>query len=213
MRPDRTPSGSRAPGSGLRARKYGQARRALFDAAMELFRDKGFDETSAEEIADRAGFSRATFFNHFGSKAAVLRHYGESLQEKLEQLLAEADPGRPPLDRARDVLHAMASEAEARRDEVRLLLSFSLRDPDYLVRPTAARRRVLGMVESLVAEAQRRGEARRDMSARELAAHLLGVYQVALVAIVFERRAARAAIEAGWRFALGGIRGGHPDAG
>ena len=59
----------------LRSRKLADARRALFEAAMELFRERGFDETTVEEIAARAGFSRATFFNHFGSKAAVLGYF------------------------------------------------------------------------------------------------------------------------------------------
>jgi AcrR family transcriptional regulator len=196
--------------STLRVRKYAEARRALFDAAMALFREKGFDETSAEDIAARAGFSRATFFNHFGSKAAVLRYYGEQLQARVEQLVAEAGPGTAPLERVRNLLLAMASEAEGRREDLQLILSQSVRDPDYVARPTPARRRVLAILTRLLAEAQRRGEARRDLPAREQAAHLFGLYQIALVAIVFERRSVRAAIDMAWRFALGGLRGGDP---
>jgi AcrR family transcriptional regulator len=203
------PETRRSP-STLRVRKHAEARRALFEAAMALFREKGYEETSAEDIAARAGFSRATFFNHFGSKAAVLRFYGEQLQARVEQLVAEAGPGAAPLERARDLLHAMASEAEARREDLELILSQSVRDPHYVARPTPARRRVLAILTRLLGEAQRRREVRRDLTAREQAVHVFGLYQIALVAIVFERRSARAAIGTAWRFAVGGLRGGDP---
>ncbi len=201
---------TRRPAATLRLRKHAEARRALFDAAMELFREKGYAETSAEEIAARAGFSRATFFNHFGSKSAVLRFYGEQLQARMERLLAHAGPGAAPLDRMRDMLLAMAGEAEARREDLKLIFSNSMRDPNYVAHSTPARRRVLAMLARLLVEAQHRGEARRDLPAREQAAQIFGLYQITLVAIVFERRSARAAIDAAWRFALGGIRGGDP---
>src|SRR6266542_1568370 len=41
----------------LRSRKLADARRALFETAMKLFRERGFDETTVEEIAARAGCS------------------------------------------------------------------------------------------------------------------------------------------------------------
>lgn len=57
---------------GLRERKRISTRRALEDAALELFSQKGFSRTTIDEIASRAEVSRSTFFRYFGSKDAVL---------------------------------------------------------------------------------------------------------------------------------------------
>jgi TetR/AcrR family transcriptional regulator, cholesterol catabolism regulator len=194
--------------STLRAKKYAEAKQALFDAAMELFREKGFDETSVDEIAERAGFSRATFFNHFGTKSAVLRFFGERLQVRMERLLSEAHPKVPPLERVREMLLVMAKEAEAHREDLRIVFVFSVRDPNYLAGPTPAQERILELVSELVGEAQRRGEARRDLAAHDQAVQILGLYWNALLTIIFGRRRAGAAIDSAWRFALRGIQGG-----
>lgn len=189
----------------LRVRKHDEARRALFEAAMALFREKGFEQTSVDDIAARAGFSRATFFNHFGSKTAVFRFYGQRVAARIEAVLAGADAQSPPLDRLRQALCAMAAEAEAHREDLRMVFAHSVRDPAYLEAPTAPRERVLELVAGLIGEAQRRGEVREDVAAEEQAGHLMGLYQNALLGIVFSGREAEAAIDSMWRFAWGGL--------
>jgi AcrR family transcriptional regulator len=193
--------------TGLRSRKYAHARRALFEAAMALFREQGFDATSVDEIVERAGFSRATFFNHFGAKSAVLRYYGEQVQERVHEMLSSIDAGVAPLVRLKQVLLAMGKDAQAHREELKLVFAHSIHDEAYLARPTPARERTLKMLAQLIAESQRRGEARRDLSAGEQARQLLGLYNNALLMIIFGGRNATAAIESMWIFATGGICG------
>jgi AcrR family transcriptional regulator len=192
----------------LRDRKLADARRALFDAAMVLFREQGFDATTVEEIAARAGFSRATFFNHFGSKAAVLQVFGEQVAGAMETTLAEARRGTPPLERLRRVLLAMAREAEGSREEWRVVFTGGLRDPDDLVVPSPTRQRFMKTVTRLITEAQRLGQARKDLGARAQAAQLVALYKFAVISVVIEGRSAKGAIAMAWRFALGGLRGG-----
>ena len=57
---------------GLRERKRQQTRQALISAAVQLFAEKGYDETTVAEIAAAAGVSTKTFFNYFASKDEVL---------------------------------------------------------------------------------------------------------------------------------------------
>jgi AcrR family transcriptional regulator len=47
-------------------------RRALIDAALGLFDSQGFDATTADQIAERAGVSTRTLFHHFPDKEAIL---------------------------------------------------------------------------------------------------------------------------------------------
>lgn len=193
----------------LRSRKYADARRALFDAAMALFRERGFDETSVDEVVERAGFSRATFFNHFGTKAAVLRYYGEELQERVHRMLGSIGPGVPPLARLKQVVLAMAKDAQAHREELKIVFAHSIHDEAYLAHPTPARQRTLKMVAELIAEGQAQGGVRCDLSAEEQARQLLGLYNNALLRIIFGGRNARSAIEPMWNFAMAGIGGRH----
>ncbi len=48
------------------------ARERLETAALELFVEEGYEETTVAQIADRAGLNRATFFRHFAEKREVL---------------------------------------------------------------------------------------------------------------------------------------------
>jgi AcrR family transcriptional regulator len=91
---------------GLRQRKKDAARSDIAKNAVELFAKRGFDDVTVDEIADRAGVSRRTFFRYFPTKdAVVLERRREQLAE-LERLLAE----RPKTEPVRDVVLAVLSE-------------------------------------------------------------------------------------------------------
>jgi AcrR family transcriptional regulator len=72
----------------LRSRKQQFVRDAIFDAAIERFAVKGFDETTVEEVAQAAGVSRASFFRYFSSKDDLLAQnvmkYGLALIEVIK---------------------------------------------------------------------------------------------------------------------------------
>jgi AcrR family transcriptional regulator len=57
---------------GLRDRKRQRTRQALISAAMRLFEERGYEQTTVAEIAAAAEVSTKTFFNHFASKDEVL---------------------------------------------------------------------------------------------------------------------------------------------
>jgi AcrR family transcriptional regulator len=62
----------------LRDRQRELTRQSIFDAALEAFGEKGYFLVTVDDIVGRAGVSRATFYLHFDSKAAVLRALRES---------------------------------------------------------------------------------------------------------------------------------------
>jgi AcrR family transcriptional regulator len=66
------------------------ARTAVVGAALELFAQQGFDQTSVEQIARAAGVSRSTFFRQFGGKDDVVFADHELLLDELRGFLAEA---------------------------------------------------------------------------------------------------------------------------
>jgi AcrR family transcriptional regulator len=68
-------------------RKQQLVRDAIWDAAIQLFADKGFDETTVDDIAEAAGTSRRSFFRYFDSKSDLMAHaivsYGTSLTDAI----------------------------------------------------------------------------------------------------------------------------------
>jgi AcrR family transcriptional regulator len=74
---------------GLRERKKEWTRRAVEETALELFEEKGFDETSVSEIAAAADVSPRTVFRYFPTKLdLVLGRFSEDLEHLLETLSA-----------------------------------------------------------------------------------------------------------------------------
>ena len=69
---------------------------AVVAAALELFAQQGFDQTSVEQIAQAAGVSRSTFFRQFGGKDDVVFADHELLLDRIREFLAgdHADPWR-----------------------------------------------------------------------------------------------------------------------
>jgi AcrR family transcriptional regulator len=84
-----------------RERKKELTRRRIFEAAIELFRSKGFEATTVDEITEKADVGRGTFFNYFPRKDSVLAYLSEErlavAEENATALLAEPTPAREKL--------------------------------------------------------------------------------------------------------------------
>jgi len=95
---------SRPPARNAVGRPRRSSRRVLEEAAAELFLEQGYPGTTVDQIASRAGVSRNTFFNYFGSKSDVLWVDVDAALAGLERALAAG--GETP---ATDVADAMPS--------------------------------------------------------------------------------------------------------
>jgi AcrR family transcriptional regulator len=82
---------------------------------MELYVERGFEQTTVAEIAKRAGLAERTFFRHFADKREVLFAGAGSLEELLVTTVADAPSNLGPLDAAAAGLEAAAVLLQARR--------------------------------------------------------------------------------------------------
>lgn len=73
-------------------------RTRLHGAALELFRERGYDRTTAAEIAGRAGVTERTFFRYFPDKREVLFDGETLVRGALTTSIADAPAGLGPLD-------------------------------------------------------------------------------------------------------------------
>ncbi|WP_328647519.1 TetR/AcrR family transcriptional regulator [Amycolatopsis sp. NBC_00348] len=79
-------------------RSGADARRRLQQAALELYQERGFDGTTAAEIAARAEVNERTFFRHFPDKREVLFDGEADLRVTLMQAIADAPGNLEPFD-------------------------------------------------------------------------------------------------------------------
>ena len=92
------------------------ARGRLERAAMELFLERGFEQTTVTEIAGRAGLTQRTFFRHFADKREVLFGGSGALQELLVSTLASAPESAAPIDAVAAALQAASAVLQERRE-------------------------------------------------------------------------------------------------
>ena len=119
----------------LKARKQQVVREALGTAAEELFRARGFEAVTVEEIARVAGVSRRTFFRYYESKEDVMVERLDRDGERLLTELAARPLDEPPLLAIRN---ALISAIKYGLEEPDLI-----RDATRLLRETSALRRAV----------------------------------------------------------------------
>jgi AcrR family transcriptional regulator len=92
------------------------ARGRLAQAAMELYSERGFEQTTVAEIAQRAGLTERTFFRHFADKREVLFAGADALQEELVGALGRAPHALAPIDAVGKALESVAAFLPERPD-------------------------------------------------------------------------------------------------
>jgi AcrR family transcriptional regulator len=92
------------------------ARGRLEQAAMELYRNRGFEQTTVAEIAACAGLTERTYFRYFADKPEVLFSGAAALEELMVIAVAGAPESSGPLEAAAAALDAAAQVLQERRE-------------------------------------------------------------------------------------------------
>jgi AcrR family transcriptional regulator len=92
------------------------ARGRLEQAAMELYVERGFEQTTVAEIAKRAGLTERTFFRHFADKREVLFWGAGELQELLVRTLASAPESAASIGAVAAAIEAVDAVFSERRE-------------------------------------------------------------------------------------------------
>ena len=120
------------------------AERRLVFAALDLYVERGFDETTVADIAERAGVTERTFFRYFADKREVLFLHSSQLQDLVVAAIVAAPADASPLEAVESGIQATA--------EV-------LTDRDFSTRRAQAMARNPGLQERELLKLARMGEA------------------------------------------------------
>ncbi len=137
---------------------------------MQLFAERGFFDTTVEDITEAADVGKGTFFNYFPSKEHVLGVLHEIQLSKVAAARDAAESGQQPIREVlREFMQRIAEEPGRSQQLARGLLStvFSSESVRELLVDTMVRGR--GMLETILELGQQRGEVRRDLSTEEMA--------------------------------------------
>ncbi len=97
---------------GLRERKKQQTRETIARVALELFAERGYEETTLADIADAADVSKRTIFAYFESKEDILFCDEPTIYKQLKDKLEQRPAGATTVDALREFLSMMTWDEE-----------------------------------------------------------------------------------------------------
>lgn len=162
-----------------RERKKEETRRRIFEVAIALFRERGFEATTVDEITERADVGRGTFFNYFPRKEAVLAYLSEERVALAEENAAALlDSQAPAREKLHDLYAFAASAYLSDRELSRFVFEEWMRQAFAPTEEAGSRWQVL--VLRIIEQGQAAGELRADVPAIVLESLLSSVYMTTL---------------------------------
>ncbi|HXR72134.1 TetR/AcrR family transcriptional regulator [Actinocrinis sp.] len=110
------------------------ARGRLELAALALYLERGFEQTTVAQIAERAGLAERTFFRHYADKREVLFGGSAELQTRLVTAVAEAPAEAAPIDAVKVGLDVIGGALQGRFEHARKRHRVIRANPELLER-------------------------------------------------------------------------------
>lgn len=162
----------------IREKKKRETRKAIMQAAITLFSEKGYEKTSIEELAKAAGIGKGTIYGYFQTKSDILHAFCEDELECLHQeLTANADKEIPILQQMVSLYMSEFRQITENREFARLFMQQTAfpRDVD-LDRHLVHEDNYFKLLFPLLEKAQDRGELRNDVELLYITGHFYGLY-------------------------------------
>jgi AcrR family transcriptional regulator len=153
-----------------RQRHSAAVRQRLFDAAMQMFAERGFVKTTVEDITNAADVGKGTFFNYFRSKEELLNSFGETRIAKIRTALREALRGGEPLEIVmRRLYFNLTLEPTRTRELTRSMILAMLSNEKVREFACEKLQRSGSLTAKIFSLGQERGEIRSDARPSDLA--------------------------------------------
>jgi len=157
-----------------RERKKEETRQKLLDVSFSLFVDQGYDNTTVDQITERADIGKGTFYNYFPSKEAILHEFMENLSiQRGEKIWAEVMALQDTRQRLARTYQSLAAWFEEYPELIRVYqlerVNTKLNDPlNY-------RMHFELFVAEILKKGQEMGDIRDDIDVMEMVDHLMGI--------------------------------------
>lgn len=163
--------------AGLREQKKAQTRKAIIESAVQLFTDKGFADTSIEDIAKRAGIGKATVYTYFATKDEIFLNFcDESLDAAFATLQTSRNNDVKILDQLVEFFMLKFRFVTKNQEFGRHLLREMLFPKVVNKNAKEHDQRYFDILKDLLLGAQKRGELSRNQDPFLLSAHFFSLY-------------------------------------
>jgi AcrR family transcriptional regulator len=159
--------------SGLRQRKKDSSRRAIEDAAWELFAENGYEETSINDIAERADVAPRTFFRYFPTKEAVMYPQFEELLQSVREAFRARPADEPVITSLFESFDVLAGSLEGESSRARQRMAMMKKPGQHPPGTEFFRTRLAEVTAELVLE--REGDSEEGRMRSRLASGLVSV--------------------------------------
>ena len=153
-----------------RETKKRELREAIYETAMALFLQKGFDNVTVEDITHQIEIAKGTFFNYFPNKESILlyfmRRHLDEVKDQIPRVIKEAKTTQQKLHCLFSILAKMVVTNEPL---VKWVLLESLRLRVYKKEKKEVSRKILQNVVEIIREGQERGEIKKNMNPEKIA--------------------------------------------
>ncbi|HXN71869.1 MAG TPA: TetR family transcriptional regulator [Candidatus Acidoferrales bacterium] len=153
-----------------RERRRVETQERIYRAALRIFAERGYLETTVEDITEAADVGKGTFFNYFPTKEHVLATYGEERVAAIEAALKRAhSANHSVLAVLKELATDLAGQSSQSPDLLRSIFAAHLSCAPVRAEFQNRLQRARRVLAEIFAVGQETGEIRRDRSAAELA--------------------------------------------
>jgi AcrR family transcriptional regulator len=164
--------------SGIREHKKKKTRAEILTAALHLFSQKGYENTSIDELARTAGVGKGTIYTYFKAKSEIFLAFCEQQLEFVYQELADkSDPEAPLLDQLLTIFMGEFRFINRNREFGRILMRETVFPKELTVEKSGELDdKYIALLVPIFKQGQKRGELRTDLELILVTGHFYALY-------------------------------------
>jgi len=153
-------------------------KRAILESAISLFNENGYDNTSIEQIARKAGVGKGTVYSYFSTKKSIIKGFCEyELETVHHQLVAQSNPDATILEQMLIIYMTEFRHVTQNREFGRLYMREALfPDEPEVQNRTEIDEKYFNVLFPILEKAQERGELQKDLEPLHILAHFYSLF-------------------------------------
>ncbi|VVB95074.1 Bacterial regulatory proteins, tetR family [uncultured archaeon] len=165
----------------LREKKKIETKNKIFEVSGRLFKEKGFENTTIDEITKEAEIGKGTFFNYFPTKEALLLYFAEK-KDELTYSLIESETAKSihTKDKIKNLLVFLAESYERDKELTKLMIfeyiKYKRGTGLKFGEDQSRRNRLSRILHDFLGNGVKKGEVREGIDVKTAAETLTAVY-------------------------------------
>lgn len=173
-------------------RKKANTKEKIFHTAITLFEQKGYENTTVDEIAQKADVAKGTFFNYFPKKSSLLIYLIQKNVDALPSRL-ETEIADKPLSAKKKIIkliELLASDYDHKNSELSksLLLESFKNYGDLIYEENINQVKVINILEKIITEGKANNEISNEVNTQMLTELIIGTYFYSIFLWVFGKK-------------------------